>query len=260
MNWLIEEQEGVVVTKMSSNKLNLMNDAFFNDLNNAFDIIENESPDKPVILTAVGNVFSAGLDINHCFPIFQTGDLVEIEDWLKQFSDSILRVFKFKQPIIAAVNGHAIAGGLILALCCDIRFAVSSNAKFGLNEVTIGFPMPSVFAAIIRYVLGQRRAEEVLLKGWLYEPDEALKLGFFHDITDAHNLMVKALSHAKEYSDDNIYAYSHAKTVLRSPTVKRIENHSLELDRGLPSILASEKVVDSLGKMLDSLKKRSEKN
>ena len=257
MNWLIEEQESVVIIKMSSNKLNLMNDTFFNDLNNAFDTVDADYPQKPVVLTSVGNVFSAGFDLNHCFPIFENGDPEEILEWFEQSRSSILRVFKFDRPLIGAINGHAIAAGLILSLCCDMRFAVSTNAKFGLNEVTIGFPMPVVFAEIIRFTLGNRRAEEMLYKGILYNPDDALKLGVFHDITDQHNLMDMALGYAAQFNSDNIFAYSAAKNALRGEIYNRIENTSNDLDKDLPSILASEKTISSLRGILDSLKKNN---
>lgn len=257
MNWLIEEEEGAVIIKMSSNKLNIMNDTFFTDLNNAFNIIDSEYLDKPVVLTSVGNVFSAGLDLNHCFPIFEKGDKEEIQEWFGQFRNSLLRVFEFDRPLIGAINGHAIAGGLILALCCDIRFAVSTQAKFGFNEVTIGFPMPSVFAEIIKYSIGNRRSEEMLFKGILYNPDDALKLGIFHDITDQHNLMDMALGYASEFNSDNIFAYSAAKKVMRNEVLDKIHRVSDELDKDIAATLSSDKTVSSLRKILKSLRKNS---
>ena len=257
MNWLIEEEEGAVIIKMSSNKLNIMNDTFFTDLNNAFNIVDREYPDMPVVLTSVGNVFSAGFDLDHCFPIFENGDRAEVQEWFDQARNSILRVFEFDRPLIGAINGHAIAGGLILALCCDMRFAVSTNAKFGLNEITIGFPMPSVFAEIIKYSLGNRRAEEILFKGILYNPDDALKLGIFHDITDHHNLMDMAVGYASEFNGDNMHAYSIAKKVMRSEVLDKIHRISDLLDNNISESLSSEKTVNSLRKILKSLKKNN---
>ena len=257
MNWLIEEEEGAVVIKMSSNKLNIMNDSFFTDLNNAFDIIDTDYPDLPVVLTSVGNVFSAGFDLDHCFPIFENGNREEVQQWFDQTRSSILRVFEFERPLIGAVNGHAIAGGLILALCCDIRFAVSTNAKFGLNEITIGFPMPSVFAEIIKNALGNRRSEEILFKGILYNPDDAFKIGIFHDITDHHNLMDMALGYASEFNGDNMHAYKAAKKVMRNEVNDRIQRLSTKLDEDIAEKLCSDDTVNSLRKILTSLKKNN---
>ena len=256
MNWLIEEQEGVVVLKMSSNKLNLMNDVFFTDLNNAFDILENDYQNKPVVLTSVGSVFSAGLDLNHCYEVFSGGDKSEVIRWFEQFRDSLLRVFNFERPLIAALNGHAIAGGLILALCCDTRYAVSTNAKYGLNEVTIGFPLPSVFAEIIKYAIGPRRSEEMLFDGMLYDPDDCIKLGLFHDITDHNNLMDMSISYARQFNSDNIFAYSVAKKALRKDTNHRIETYCIEMDRDVPAMLTSDKTKNNLKMIMENLKER----
>jgi len=256
VNWLIEEHEGIVVLKMSSNKLNLMNDAFFKDLNYAFDTLDSDFANKPVVLTSVGSVFSAGLDLNQCYEIFASGDLAEILSWYNQFRDSMLRVFNLDRPIVAAINGHAIAGGLILALCCDTRYAVSSNAKFGLNEITIGFPLPSVFAEIIKYALGPRRAEEILFNGMLYDPDDCIKLGIFHDITDHNNLIDMSQAFAGQFNSENIDAYSVAKKALRKEVNYRIESYCNEMDKDIARILASDKTKSNLKLILENLKER----
>ncbi len=254
MNWLIDEKEGVVVVRMASNKLNIMNDAFFTDLNNAFDLIESQHGNKPVVLTSVGNVFSAGIDLNHCIPIFESGDKKAIQSWYDTFRNSILRVFELEVPVIGAINGHAIAGGLILALCCDMRFAVNTDAKFGLNEITVGFPMPSAFAEIVKYSVGSRRAEEMIFRGVLYGPEEALKLGVFHDVTTSGRLMDIATSHASEFKDDNIYAYSIAKKAMRGDVFRKIQEISGSSDKDIAVSLASEKTVGRLRQVLESLK------
>lgn len=256
MNWLIDEKQGVVVVKMASSKLNIMNEAFFTDLSNAFDLIESQHRDKPVVLTSVGNVFSAGIDLSHCLPIFESGDKKAIQRWYDRFRSSMLRVFEFEAPLIGAVNGHAIAGGLILALCCDMRFSVSADAKFGLNEITVGFPLPGAFAEIVKYAVGSRRAEEMIFRGVLYDPEEALKLGVFHDVTSSDRLMDMAVSYASEFGDDNIYAYSVAKKAMRSAAFHKIQEASESLDRDIADKLASEKTVSSLKRVLRSLKER----
>lgn len=255
MNWLIDEEQGVVVVKMASNKFNIMNDTFFTDLNNAFDLIESQHGNKPVVLTSVGSVFSAGIDLNHCIPIFESGDTKAIQSWYDTFRNSILRIFEIEVPIIGAINGHAIAGGLILALCCDMRFAVNADAKFGLNEITVGFPMPSAFAEVVKHSIGSRRAEEMIFRGILYGPDEALKLGVFHDVTVKDRLMDIAIGHASEFKDDNIYAYSIAKKAMRGDAFHKIQKASESLDRDIAVSLASEKTVGRLRQVLESLKR-----
>lgn len=257
MSWIIEEIEGCVIVRMNSNKMNLINDGFFDDLNNAFDLIEQSHCNQPVIITSDMKVFSAGLDINHCYNLFKKGDTEEIKLWFEGFRDAILRVFRFDGPIISAVNGHAIAGGLILALCCDLRVAVDQNARFGLNEVQVGFPFPASLAVIVKHIMGTPRAEELIYKSKLYESGDALSLGLFHKITNPENLLEEAVRYGSMYTEPGIIeSYSYAKRVLRFETVDEIRKASLELDDDLPELLSSEKTVGSLGKVIENLARK----
>lgn len=256
MGWKIELIDDIVVVVMNSNRMNLINNMFLNDLNDAFDTIENEYSENAVVLTSGGDVFSAGLDITQSYPLFKEGDIDKIQEWYEQFRDSMLRIFRFKNPLIAAVNGHAIAGGLVLALCCDFRISVGSNAKFGLNEVTIGFPLPSVIAEIVIYSLGASVTERLVFDGHLFEPENALKLGFFHKLSEKDDMIPIAVEYAKQYNKPQIAAYSYSKMAMRQSVIRDIENYSFEFDKELPGILSSENTVESFGKLLESLKNK----
>ncbi|MGH7884860.1 MAG: enoyl-CoA hydratase/isomerase family protein [Thermodesulfobacteriota bacterium] len=256
MSWKIELIDNVVIIHMNSNNMNLINNLFLHDLNDAFDIVEKEYSGCAVVLTSEGDVFSAGLDIVQSYSLFKEGNLEKIESWYEQFRDSLIRVFSFQKPLIAAVNGHAIAGGLVLALCCDYRIACNSNARFGLNEVTIGFPLPSVTAEILSHVLGARVAERVILSGTLYENEDALKLGLFHELSHNDDLLELALGYAKQYNKSQIAAYGYTKKILRKNTIDRIIQYSTNIDMPLPELLSSENTVGSLGRLLESLKNK----
>lgn len=256
MSWKIEQVDDVVVVVMNSDRMNLINNMFLNDLNEAFDIIEDEYSENAVVLTSGGDVFSAGLDINNSYPLFKEGDIEKIEEWYVHLRDSILRVFSFKNPLVAAVNGHAIAGGLVLALCCDFRLAIGSNARFGLNEVTIGFPLPSAIAEIVIYTLGASVTERLLFDGHLFESEDALKLGFFHKLTEKDDILPIAVEYAKQFNKAQISAYGYTKMAMRQSVIRDIEKYSFEFDRELPKILSSDQTVESFGKLLESLKSK----
>ncbi|HDS0931705.1 TPA: enoyl-CoA hydratase/isomerase family protein [Pseudomonas putida] len=83
------------------------------------------------------------------------------------------RIFQYPRPTVAAINGHAIAGGLITALDCDFRIAARKPAKFGLNEVPIGIPMPAAYVEIVKYALGNQAGALTTLKGELYSLEKA---------------------------------------------------------------------------------------
>src|SRR5262249_18148564 len=146
-------------------------------------------PRLPVVITASGTTFSAGLDFEDVFPRFAGGDMGKILSWFQQFSDSILRVFKLPRRTVAAINGNSFAGGLILASCCDVRVASVGDAKFSLNEILVGIPMPGVYTEILRYAVGSRAAAEWILGGRVYGVTQALQFGFLHHVVPAEQLL-----------------------------------------------------------------------
>ena len=119
MPWTIgRKHDHVAVVTMKTNKVNAQNPAFFGDLHAAFDRLEASS--ATVQWFTGGAVFSAGLDFDHHFPLFARRSLKEIDTWFDAYRATNLRLFTYPRPTVAAINGHAYAGGLITALGCDI--------------------------------------------------------------------------------------------------------------------------------------------
>ena len=179
---------------MNTNKVNVQNDHFFADLHDAFDRLERDFKELPVVLTGQGDVFSAGIDFQYSFDIFGSGSHDKIREWYRNYRETNLRIFKYPRPTVAAVNGHAIAGGLITALDCDFRIAARKSAKFGLNEVPIGIPMPAAYVEIIKYALGDQIGALTTLRGLALRPEEAERLGFFHEVVEPEQLLATAIS------------------------------------------------------------------
>ena len=154
MSWTIERRGRVAVVTMTTNPVNAQNRAFFADLHEAFDRLERDHPESPVVLTGTGTRFSAGLDLGEHFPLF-AGDPAVVASWFRDYRATNMRLFTYPRPTVAAVNGHAFAGGLITAALCDHRIAVADGAQFGLNEVPIGIPMPAVYVRMLAYAWGE---------------------------------------------------------------------------------------------------------
>ena len=165
MSWPIRAIDDVAVVTMTSNRVNAQSDAFFRDLHDAFDTLEREHPAAAVVLTAEGATFSAGIDLKFNLPLFARRDTEAVRAWFARYRATNMRLFTYPRPTVAAINGHAFAGGLITALCCDYRLATEGGARFALNEVPIGIPMPAVYVEIIRYALGTHAATVATLLG-----------------------------------------------------------------------------------------------
>ena len=256
MSWEIEKTGDIAIVRMNSNPMNVINEGFFSDLHEAFATLESDHAGSPVVLTSSQRAFSAGLDLKYHLSLFSAGDEEEIWQWYRRFRGALLRVFTYERPVVAAVNGHAIAGGLILALCCDYRVCVDSGARFGLNEITIGFPIPSSIAQIVLYVLGTAIAQQVMTTGFLYEPRDAVNLGFFDESREADELLSHCVDFAGQYGPSLIPGYAFSKRALRREVVANIEGVCAEADRELPRVLCSQGVLESLGALVETLGKK----
>jgi enoyl-CoA hydratase len=234
MAWDIEVVNGCAVVRMNTNKVNVQNVQFFSDLHDAFDRLEREFNDMPVVVTGQGDVFSAGIDFQYSFEIFGTGNPDSIRDWYRTYRETNLRIFKYPRPTVAAINGHAIAGGLITALDCDFRIAARKKARFGLNEVPIGIPMPAAYVEIIKYALGDQVGAVATLRGKLYELDEAARLGFFHEVVEPEELLAVAISYASCITPDCNTAYAMSKKALQDSVLRQIDERTVGLDRMQP--------------------------
>lgn len=231
MKWKIEIQSGAAVVTMRSNPVNKMNQALFDDLHEALDTLEREHPGVPMVLTAEGSTFSAGLDFEDVFPRFARKDPAEIMAWFENLRWALVRVFSLPRRTVAAVNGHAFAGGLILALCCDERIAAEGNARLAVNEVAVGIPMPGSFAEIVRHAIGSPATSEALLSGRVYDVAAARAIGFVRDVVPPEALLREAIARAAVFSPDSADAYAATKKILQAGVVRRLADEAPEFDR-----------------------------
>jgi enoyl-CoA hydratase len=144
-----------------------------------------------------------------------------------------MRLFTYPKPTVAAINGHAFAGGVVTAMCCDYRLAAEGDSRFALNEVPIGVPTPAVYVEIIRYALGTSHATVAALFGGIYGVPDALRLGFVHEVARADRLLDAAIERARTVPADAMAAYAFAKRALEAPAPANIERLADPLDEQL---------------------------
>jgi enoyl-CoA hydratase len=192
MSWTIERRGRAALVKMTTNPVNAQNRAFFADLHDAFDRLERDHKDCPVVLTGTGTRFSAGLDLGERFALF-AGDRAAVASWFSDYRVTNMRLFTCPRPTVAAVNGHAFAGGLITAAVCDYRIAVAEGARFGLNEVPIGIPMPAVYVRMLAYAWGEPVAAGTCQLGEIFRPPQAHALGMVHELASPAELVTGRL-------------------------------------------------------------------
>ena len=206
---------------MRAGKANAIGSAFLDRLSAQLDEVE-ASGAAALVLTGEGRTFSAGLDL----PEISALDRSALERFIRRFSEVMLRVFALPVPVVAAINGHAIAGGCVLAMQADVRIAAEGDYRIGLNEVAIGLGLPAVVLETLRCQVSPGSLGPVALEGRLLRPEEARELGLVEAVLPPAVLLEQARGRAAELAALPRPAFRDVKQALRGPVaaaVRRVE-------------------------------------
>lgn len=194
--------------------------------------------DDAIFLTGEGDAFSAGLHLKELASLDEAG----LARFLGLIDELVAALYAHPGPTLAWVNGHAVAGGCVLALCCDFRVMTARpGVRFGLNEVALGLLFPPAVFAMARARLPAPIAERVMLEAKLYDADEAKALGLVDVVgeeKEAHALFDRITAHPRD-------AYAATKRALRPPLVVAEEERRRFLEETVPH-WASPRVKDAL--------------
>ena len=207
--------DGVTTLVLDDGKVNAFDREFFAELDAAFDQCAN---DAAIVLTGRPGMFSAGLNVKK----MATMDLDGLTDLLVTFGESFLRIWLEPRPVVAAVSGHAIAGGTILAMVCDHAVAADGEFGWGLTETTIGFPLPRWVIAVARGNVRADRLDDLLLPGRTVRPGEAVEVGFADEAADPEQVLETALVHARGLAALPRQTYAETKRRLRAEAVAAV--------------------------------------
>jgi len=175
-----------------------------------------------VVITATGESFCAGLDLK----VAPTLDEAQ-QDAMRTALNRLLGEWAlFPRPLVTAVNGHAIAGGLILALCGDWR-VVGARGSFGLTEVNVGVPYPPAAIAIVRSELAPQTARRYALSGELIDSAAATAAGMFDERVADDEVLDRAVAAARRLAPLAGRAYTATKRTLRSKVVSALDPAAL---------------------------------
>jgi len=184
-----QDEAGIVTLALTvPEKRNAISTQMIADLLRALEHAE-ENRARVVILTGSGKAFCAGMDLDELQHIARQTQQKNLED-ARRVTKLLYRLYSFPRPVIAAVNGAAIAGGCGLATVTDFTIAVP-EAKFGYTEVKLGF-MPALVSVFLRRRIGDRNVRDLLLTGKIIDAAEALRIGLITEIVPTESLMDRA--------------------------------------------------------------------
>jgi enoyl-CoA hydratase len=210
--WIsLETQENLAILCFQRPPVNAIDTPFLQELDRLLLQIQENPQIKAVVLTGKGNTFSGGLDLKtipHYTPDEQKALILAL-------NQTLFHLYEFPLPLILALNGHAIAGGLILALTADYRIGTTSPCKLGLTEVQVGIPFPLSAISIVETELAPAVQRNLVLRGLLLSPQEALNQGILDELQSPENLLTHALKTAQEMAQLPQVAYAKIKRQLR---------------------------------------------
>ncbi len=211
----LEWRDGVAVVRLTCGKANALNPRSLAAIERALDEAAGGGAGG-LVLTGYERFFSAGLDLVTLYGL----ERAAMDQFMARFDAVMLRVFAFPRPVVAAVGGHAVAGGGILALACDLRVMGAGARRFGLNEVRLGVPFPASALEIVRYAVPAGSVERVLYEGELHEPRTARALGLATDIVEG-DVVDAAHAACARLAAMPTGAFETIKAALKGPAVER---------------------------------------
>jgi enoyl-CoA hydratase len=214
---------GVRMLTLDHPPANAENDELLADLAAALDGARDDAAVRAVVLTGAGRFFCGGFDLSAARREGETVGAVNV-----LFRDVHVKLLTLPTPTVAMMNGHAIAGGLILVLACDYRLGVDGEYKVGLNEVAIGASYPKVAFEIVRLRLTHQRAAELLLGAALSPASQALRLGIVDELLPAADFEATVVRRAARLGAFPREAFVHTKLSLVNEAVERVLAESSE--------------------------------
>jgi enoyl-CoA hydratase len=187
--------------------------------------------DEPLLLVGNGDAFCAGLNLKEVASL----DEASMHTFVLLVERMMVALFDHPAPTVACVNGHAIAGGCILALCCDHRVSVDSpSVRIGVNELALGLVFPPKIMRIVKHRVPPRSLHEVVLRSRLVSPQDALRMGLIDEL--AADPRVIAEERIRELASLPRPAYIAAKRALREGvTTFQTKAYEAELAAILPA-------------------------
>jgi enoyl-CoA hydratase len=211
-------QEGsIAVITMDDGKANALSPAMLEAIGSAFDKAEKDA--KAVILAGRPGRFCAGFDLK----IMMTGPDAAMSMIMKG-GELFLRLYEFPKPIVMAVTGHAMAGGILLAATGDIRIGARGDFKLGLNEVQNNMPVPVLAHELARDRLTAKELLPAVAHAKIYDPDAAVEAGWLDLAVEGENLASEAMATATKLGALPAFAYATSKKSLRTQTIEYIRS------------------------------------
>jgi enoyl-CoA hydratase len=219
--------EGVLTLRLAHGKASALDVELLDALLRELDGVTEDV--RALVVTGTGSIFSAGVDLVRLTR--------EGADYVRHFLPLLSRVmrklFAFPRPVVAAVNGHAIAGGCVMALAADARLMAEGTGRIGVPELLVGVPFPNAALEIVRLAVPHHKVQSLIYTGRTLSVQEALGAGLVDEVVAPGALLTRAQELAQQLALIPPSVYSLTKQALRAEALERIEQAGEVLDQAV---------------------------
>jgi 3,2-trans-enoyl-CoA isomerase len=238
-----EKRDQVVVLKLDRGVTNPINLKLLQEMAKILRMMRYDTDSRAVVLTSSNEkFFSIGFDIPELIELGRNGFL----KFYRAYNRICMDLYAFPKPIVAAITGHAIAGGCILALCCDYRFIAQGRKLMGLNEVKLGVPVPYPGDCMLRELVGARAARDMLDSGEFYEPEQLLAMGVVDGVAPLEDVLPAAIERAATLGACPHQAYALIKRNRGAPVEAQVNKRLEERQRAFVDLWFSDEARERL--------------
>jgi enoyl-CoA hydratase len=221
----LTQRGDIAIVKLVHGKANALDVDFCNAIAEQFDKLR-DAPAKAVVLTGQGRIFSAGVDLVR----LSEGGAPYVRQFLPALHRLYDSVFFFPKPVVAAVNGHAIAGGCVLECCADKRIAAKDGSRIGVTELLVGVAFPPLAFEVMKFATPPRYLADGMYSGATFTPDVALTRGLVDEVVEAPVLLDRAVAAAETLAALSPKAFAQTKQQIRQPAADALERHAKRID------------------------------
>jgi enoyl-CoA hydratase/carnithine racemase len=228
----VEYRDQVALINLHHGVTNSINLLLIDELSQVLSaVVGNNELQSLVLSSSSDKFFSIGFDIPELYDLPRE----EFTAFYQVFNQVFLNLYTFPKPVVAAINGHAVAGGTILALCCDYRFIAEGHKLMGLNEIKLGVPVPFLADLILKQIVGARYAQEMAESGEFYPAEKVAEFGLVDEVFPLDLVLPKAIEKASSLSalPEEAYAlikHNRVETVTQRFTQSSKEKEELFVD------------------------------
>lgn len=242
-------QDGILTLRLAHGKASALDVEFLEALIRELDAAADA---RAVVLTGRGAIFSAGVDL---FRLAEGGPEY-VERFFSLLDAFVRKLVALPVPVVAAANGHAIAGGCIVVLACDYRLMADGGGRIGVPELLVGLPFPAAPLEVVRFAVPPQHLQSLVYTGRTLPPREALAHGLVDEVVDPGVLDARAREVAGELARIPAEVFRLTKQSLRAPVIERLARTGEAVDAQALALWAAPETPSRVRAYLEKVVRR----